>query len=504
MHKLIKYIAWPTLICLFIYLGCDSSLLDEPKPQDPVEDDFFLTEQDFHLALIGMYASLTDYWWWNANNPAFPLWVLPDDQATTTGTTTAAVDFEAFSSLEPTNAASRDFYAACYKIIQRANTLIEKNAEAENIYVTAGLKNAHRGEALFVRSFIHFSLWNYYGIAPVVTRRNTSIDQTFIGPSAGTDLLTQCITDLQEAATLLPASWDADNLGRITRNAAYGMLGKVLVFRGTVEGTTADFTSAINAFNAISGVSLVPNWTDNFAFDAENNAESLFEFQASRSAVENIWLNNDFGTVNGNMSTAGYTGFIANNQSASYGGRIKATQKMVDALAPNDPRTAYTLDADQRYVIKFALRSGPLPRNITSIDNPRVMRYAEVLLLKAEATLRAGAALTDAIGYINEVRTRARNFGGGSFPEDLNTSETNPDLVMQWIRNEKLIELAFEEGHRWWDLRRWAMINEITLDDAFFDSDNTNFDFTYPKHLYYPIPQTELNRNNKMTQNEGY
>jgi hypothetical protein len=283
------------------------------------------------------------------------------------------------------------------------------------------------------------------------------------------------------------------------------MLGKVLVFRGTVTENTADFTDAIAAFDRITGVSLVANFDDNHAADTENNNESLFEYQASQAGGgDNIWLPDDFDTNIGSMSTAGYVGFENINNFGYGGSRIVATQKLVDLFDPGDPRLPLTVNATTRNVTKYVLRDQKNQVNASSVNNPRLLRYADVLLLKAEAVLRSGGSIATAIGLINEVRTRARNMSAGSAPANRNVAETEKGVVMQWLRDERFMELAFEEAHRWWDLRRWALAGEITLTNAFFNSENPNFNFEYPKHLYFPIPLSELDRNPNMSKNDGY
>jgi hypothetical protein len=127
-----------------------------------------------------------------------------------------------------------------------------------------------------------------------------------------------------------------------------------------------------------------------------------------------------------------------------------------------------------------------------------------VLLLKAEALVKSGGSTTEAIGFINDVRTRARNMGGGALPANYSTSETNRTTIMQWIMNERFIELA-AEGQRWFDLRRWAKGGDITLNNAFFDSRNsTQMGFVAPKHLDFPIPTSETSKNPNITPNPNY
>jgi hypothetical protein len=293
------------------------------------------------------------------------------------------------------------------------------------------------------------------------------------------------VIDLMEAATLLPASWATAQRGRVTANAANGMLGKVLVFRGTVNKTATDFTAAIAAFNKISGVSLVPNFGDNFDVNKENNAESLFEFQASTAGGDNVWLPNEFDGAIGTMSS--YWGYFYQGNTRSNNNRnYIATNKLLSAITPADPRFLFTV-------------------NPTSTSGKQLIKWSKNDLTGGNGQSSANGSTSEAIGLINQIRTRARNMmPGGLTPADYSTTETNKTTIMSWIMNERFIELA-AEGHRWPDLRRWHLAGVLTLNNAFFDATNTaQLGFDPNKHIVFPIPLTELDRNPNVTQNSNY
>jgi hypothetical protein len=139
-----------------------------------------------------------------------------------------------------------------------------------------------------------------------------------------------------------------------------------------------------------------------------------------------------------------------------------------------------------------------------SINNTRLLRYADVLLLKAEAIVQSGGATAAAVGLVNEIRTRARNMvPGGTVPANLSTAETNRETIMRWIMDERFRELA-GEGQRWPDIRRWHIQGIITLTNAFFNSNSSSMSFQLPKHLLFPIPNSEIDVNPNMVQNTGY
>ena len=480
--------------------GCNTEL--EIPPSSATEADFFKTESEFDRAVLGIYSRVTDLYNFNAGTIIQPLYFLPGDDVTRTGNDA----FEHFGTLTSTNGNSSRFFDRTYQMIGRANIVIQKLDEENGVYNNATLKSTHRGEALFLRGFGFFNLWVYYGKAPIVTERITSLSNLYPEESQGNALLDQAITDLTEAASLLPVSWPGSQKGRATSNAANGMLGKALVFRGTINKAAADFTAAIAAFNKITGTSLVADFGDNFNANTENNEESLFEFQASTAGGDNIWLANEFDGAIGTMSAYWgnfYEGNTRNNNNVNY----LATQKLINAFAPGDPRLPLTINTGStsgKQLIKWSLNDVTSGNGVSSANNPRILRYADVLLLKAEAILQSGGSTTEAIGLVNQVRARARNMSGGGVPADLSTAETNKVTIQDWIINERFIELA-AEGHRWPDLKRWHIAGNVVLNNAFFDAANSAaMNFAAPKNLVFPIPISELDRNPNITQNPDY
>lgn len=480
-----------------LYLSCNKSKL-ELLPHGPTEASYFATEKDYSKAVLGIYAKMTDFYWFNNNDPKVGLFFLPGDDITTNASNEES---EVFASLQPSSGRVSYIYTAIYQMIGRANVVLEKvEGVPVGIYVTPNLKDYHKGEALFLRGFAYYYLWNYYGTAPLRLKRPvTSADFTPPGTS-GTQLLDQAIKDLTEAATLLPASWDAANRGRVTANSANGLLGKSLVFRASVTKNVADYTSAMAAFTKITGVNLTPNFADNFSDATENNSESLFEFQAAKASGNNYWLDNDFNNTEGDISI--YWGYYSNHWSLFGKSRFFATTKLLNAFDATDPRKSITLDAANRNVNKYVKGDGS-GGDPGSKDNYRILRLADVKLLNAEAILQSGGTTTAAIALVNEVRTRARNMvPAGVFPADYPTSETNKTTIMNWIMNERFIELA-GEGQRWLDIKRWHIQGIITLDNNFFGS-NVAVQFQAPKHLLLPIPNSERDVNPNVSQNTGY
>ncbi|HEV8084028.1 MAG TPA: RagB/SusD family nutrient uptake outer membrane protein [Chitinophagaceae bacterium] len=488
--------------CCFVINGCSKSKLDL-LPHGPTEQSYFTKEDDFTKAVLGVYAKMTDFFWYNAGSSPIPAFLLPGDDITTNDNNEP---FETFGSLQPSDGTLSTLYAAHYQMIARANLVLDKIAGvASGIYQTANLENYHKGEVLFLRGYAFYNLWNFFGTSPLVLERVTNDNQFTPPGTTGTQLLDQAIQDFTDAAGLLPASWDAANRGRVTANSANGMLGKSLVFRASVTGgNAADYTAAIAAFNKVSGAQLQTDFGDNFAFDTENNSESLFEFQASQAfGFDNVWLSNDFDNAVGALSI--FWGFYDNNFALFGRSRFYVTPKLVSTFDANDPRLSLTLNPSDSTVTKYVKRDKKSQSGVASVNNYRILRFADVLLLKAEAVLQSGGSTSEAIGYINLVRARARVMApAGTEPADRSAAETDKTKIMQWIMDERLIELA-GEGQRWFDMRRWQIQGILTVDNSTFSSNvSANMNFQVAKHLYFPIPNSEIDVNPNVKQNPGY
>ena len=489
------------LISFLTFIGlnsCNESRLDI-EPGFPTEESYFVEEIEFTRAIYGVYAKMTDFYWYNGGQDNFvtPIMYLTGDDITTTGQD----EFEIFSNIQPGSGRINYFFRAIYQMIGRANVLLEKNAAVEDgVYVTPGLKEAHRGEALFLRGYAYFLLWNIWGTAPLITERLKSLDDTTPVSSTGNQLLDQAIADFTEAATLLPDSWPELDRGRVFKSSANGMLGKLLVFRGTVTNNPSDHQAAITAFDKITDRTLVPVYDDNFAADTENNDESLFEYQATQAfGFDNVWLDNDFDNAVGSLAV--FWGFYNNAFNMFGKAPFIATQKLLDTFEADDPRLEWSMNPATLEFRKYVTRDQLNQSAASSTNNPRILRYADVLLLQAEALNESGGSTTGAIDLINQVRARAR--GAGASPADRDNGVTDRTQIRQWIMDERLMELA-GEGQRWIDIRRWALAGQITLDNAFFSSAIPGDMGFESKNLYFPIPTGETDANPNITQNPGY
>ena len=543
MKKINKTLARVVVIIAVLLSACNSDETLNLEPIGSVESAFFASEAEMEKAVKGIYQKVGYLYQYPGNQNNFIqqiFWFPSDDMVSKSPSSFATDNFDALNS---SNEPLRLFFNYSYQLIARANIVLEKIVENGDIAYTKKpeMKNWHKGEALFLRSWIYFQLWNVFGTAPIVNERITDLANSYPPGTTGTELLDQAIKDLQEASTLLPANWTAtaaiDN-GRLTKSSALALRAKCLVFRGTVTKSNKDFTDAIADINAISGYSLMANYGQNFDVAYEFNKETLFEFPASNpSGNPNPFVagGNDAFSAIGDIGV--WWGPLNNRWNWIGNANVFATAALQNAYEKTGTGTSIVYDPRRQFVCNDVVNNNNILKYVqtnatyntnpwvngngnglnggNSINNPRILRYADVMLLKAEALVRSGGSLSEAIGLINQLRDRARKStyvasvppsplpAPAAVPVDRLTTETNSATVLDWVFEERRLELACEEGHRWFDLRRRHMAGEIDLKTWDFGHIKVGSGFQ-DKHIYFPFPGGEVTDNPNMKQNPGY
>ncbi len=487
-----------------IVLGCSDKDLDVSFARQTT-DTFFSEEgpDSYDKAVIGGYAKLTqfykNYTGVNGTPSAYlqAISTMRDDLLTSN----VPDPFEVFGALNATNPSTSDYYRLAYQLINRMNLVLDKMGEfGDAVFVDdADLKKTYEGEARFMRAYMYFHLALNYGTPPLVKESIT--DLGFI-PSNSVDgeVLDFAIDELTAAAALLPDSWSEANIGRATKGSALSILGKALLHRATINGYNGgDLTAALAAFDQIDGLgySLLPNFADNFDGENENTSESLFEIQFGQNAVNNIWIPiDDFAPV---ADLGGFWGFF---DGFLTGRLMSPSTKLQNAFEAGDPRKDMTFREGQikKYIDKN-VRQFP-----TDLNNARVIRLADVILMKAEAMLMSGGDKQQVIMLINTIRERARTSldPAGAIPADRDVLETDENTVLQWIMDERVLELAGEEAWRWYDLIRWNKAGKIDISSWDFSSDQA-ISFDAGKHLLLPFPASEISLSSgSLGQNPNY
>jgi hypothetical protein len=394
----------------------------------------------------------------------------------------------------------RGFWSDSYRTINRSNAVL---GHVPGITMDQTLRDRVLGEAPFLRALSYFNLVRLFGDVPLLDHEVTSLASLDIGRSPAADVYALIIADLQTAATTLPASYSGADLGRATSGAAKSLLAKVYL-------TQQNWTLAAQTAGQVvsSGTySLLPNFKDNFRIATKlRNAESIFELN-----YDGVLTPGTGSVVTLFTLPAGYPGGDAY-------GLIEVLPSTLAKYSSSDNRgqgasviSAPYTDAQNR-TVTWALPNGAVvykymddasTQNMNkrgwaqqSNDWP-VLRYADVLLMYAEAVNEGGAATAGAKeAALNQVRARA---GLAAVPV------LTQGAFRDSVKVERQRELLFE-GNRWFDLARWGVL------DATIRAKTAEVAARYPgettshgvKGPLLPIPQGEINLNGKLTQNAGW
>lgn len=478
-----------SLVLLVVFLSSCSGFLDKKPLGQLTSDNFFETEEQAVWATNAIYNQLRD--WDVSVFSTIGLTDIISDDADKGSTPTDASFLSELDNFtfDAENIAFGGVWRGHFRGIYRANIVIDRIPEIE---MDEGLKARLLGEARFLRAFFYFRLVRWFGDLPLIDHilKNDEYEQARVDKS---EIYSFIIDDLNYARENLPAKYDSKNTGRITSGAATGLLAKVYL---TIKDYQNAEKYAMEVINS-GQYALYPSYQKLFMIEGENCEESIFEIQAS--AFETGGGGTQYNEVQGVRGTPNL-GWGFNRPS----------DDLVKAYEPGDPRRDATIlypgeilpdgsavvednpnILNERYNQKawVPAHSGG---NGNGPGNIRVLRYADILLIAAEA-LNENDNPTEALKYLNMVRARAR--GNNNFIlKDI--SETDKFKLREIIYHERRVELAMEQ-HRWFDLIREGNVADImtALDKVFIIG----------KHELMPIPQSEIDLSGgTMTQNPGY
>lgn len=464
------------LFATLMFVSCDDNFLnvDSRENIEQVDSGENYTPNEY---VIGVYGSFTD--WEYAFSWLGVTEIISDNadkgsSPSDTGADKHLLDNLEFSSTTPSIQA---MWTKWYKTIGRATYAIEYTESFE--MSDAALKNRLIGEARFLRALCYFFLIRYHGDIPLQHQ-----DLTQRAPE--NEVYEFIISDLESAIENLPlkSEYPPEDLGRVTRGAAQALLAKVYLQR-------ENWTEALNYANQVinSGeYGLEPNYEDIWREYSENGIESIFEIQArGESTSHGI---QQYSQTQGARGTGGWGwGFNTPTEDLvnaydSEGDEIRKDATIIFAGETLwDGREVSSSVENPRYNEK-AYSSANLGAGDTD-KNMRLLRYAEILLIKAEAANELNDPDT-AQDALNEVRERVEL--------DPVTTADQAEL-RQAIWKERRLELAFEHD-RWFDLLRTGQAGEV------MQAHGKNFDES--KHYLFPIPEEQLRQTPGMTQNPGY
>lgn len=487
LNKILPTKAYASLCCFFatmlMIIGSCKKNLDEVPYSFLGEENSFKTASDATVALNAVYDKLRTIYGMTMINMAD----LNSEELNVEATVGATVlDFKK-NTYSASNSIFDAFYTNCYLLIDRANRVLQN---VPGITMDPAAKAQILGEAKFLRALTYFDLVQAFGDVPLVLAPTSDVVNVSIERTKAEEVYTQIINDLKDAdAANLPAKYTSSGtIGRATSGAVKSILAKVYL-------TRKDYTnSALYAKQVIDSktYSLFPDYKDVFPPANKNGQEHIFSAQFSCAK-----------TVYGSPMAQNFSIYFSYpiNQG---GGVYNADTLYVNSYLPGDYRKQITIITQK---VNPSNNQLVLARNGPCIDkywdhspcgefqarnNFMIIRYADVLLIYAEAVNEISGPGTEAYDAINQVRTRARNGNSSANPQNLTGLSQSQfrDAVLQ----ERGWELCYE-GHRRWDLLRTGKYLS-TLQAANMSVSE--------KNLLYPIPQHQRDVNPALTQNPGY
>jgi hypothetical protein len=477
------------VLTLMMFASCGDDFIDV-DPQNATSDTFFNTEEEYQSALIAAYDPL------HSTYLNVMVGEIASDNTLAGGE--SATDVPGIQEIDdmihtPVNQQLRDIWSWMYGGVNRANFIMEfqDNIDFPN-------KNAVLAQARFLRAYYYFELVKWFGDIPFVVDRRFVLGEEFgLERTPKAEVYAQIEQDLIFAADNL--TYTAPEVGRATKGAAQALLGKVYLYQDK-------FSEAAIVLEEVIGsgfYDLLTDYSTMFENDNENTIESVFEVQYADEAGQGASFDclqcSEGNVAVGFNGIRNYTGPLFDS---GFSFNVPV-QEVVDAFEDGDLRKdtaildinswaeatgatfATGFEHTGYYNRKYISRQGDLntgDANLTNPNNYRAIRFADVLLMAAEALNRGGINDMQAQIYLNRVRTRA------GLP-NANVTGTN---LTNAIYKERRVELV-GEGHRFFDLVRTGRASQ-EIDG-----------FQSGKHEVFPIPLIEIQlAGSNWEQNPGY
>ena len=515
------------IVAILSMSSCVKEFLDI-SPEDSITTAMFpKSEGDMKMLLNGVYASLRETELYNQG--LFGFGAL--DGATPNAYNWA--DGMVINNLGKGNLLSSSAgvvtykWTRAYRIINRANFLLNIIDEVE---LSENVKNLYIGEAHFLRGLAYSKLVEAYGGVPILPMElSTTVEALNLSRASVEETWAQVEADCDVAISRLGIN--APETGRATKGAALALKMRASLFQKKYQETI----NLADEIEALGKYALFPSYEGLFMAENENNVEVIFDIQYMEGE-------NDQGTYLDQYNGTG-TG------SWTRGSRYVPTDHLVNAYEnidgsptvpfnPNDrttwegrdPRLAFTVVLPHSFILghqfpnylypggafnhagnalkhlgtrKYRVQDeDKLPPAGQSYINYIVLRYADILLSKAEALIESGGDVSAAIALMNRIRTERNDVKISALPTNLSREEAREKL-----RNERRIEFALE-GFYWDDIRRWDICDDIYPLNI-LDHNGNIIERRFPngyqrQYQLLPIPDSERSMNSNLTQNPGW
>lgn len=537
MKKTVIY----TLLLSGILSGC-SDILDTVPTDRLSSEVYWRTDKDAEYAANAVYRFLENHGTLLGRD-------VMSDIARATFETSDETKVEA-SIADPQTGIFQNTWNDLYRGIRRCNDYmanVDKITPTDPTFV-----NRMTAEVRTLRCYFYDRLVSYFGDVPLITVPIDINESKKLTRTPASEIYEFIYKEITESVNDLPET--TAEKGRVTKGAAQGILARSMLFAsGNVTGAdnrpVTYLERAKAAADAViaSGVySLLPSYKDLFNYENENNQEIVFDKQFLKDLYSNAVMNN-FGAVsignNGSMMSPTIelvdeyemisgkkitedTGYDPKSPYENRDPRLLYTLYVPGSTLPNgtvyDSRPGWSSSSDVIGASYQVSKTGILPRKYINAEdigqsnrtncgiNLIIIRYAEILLIAAEARIELNTELDVALGYINQVRQRA----------DVNmpvlSGITTQSALREAVRHERMVELALE-GSRFFDIRRWKIaemvcnkgqitgMRYVSKESGELVTITTDYQKKFTSRDYlWPVPYNERQLNTGLTQNEGW
>ncbi len=495
-----KYIFYALVLSGFCLSSCDESFLDTVSTDTYNDATWWQTENQVISTINGCYTVLRNDQLYGTTafreeNISPNSYSMGGDSPVDVGNHNAGNDNRFLNK-----------WGANYQGIGRVNYLL---GNIDKVQMDQALKDRIKAEAYFLRGLFYFNLVNYYGGVPLILNQPDFTTQGSLPRNTREEVLNQILTDLNNAASVLPQSYTGANKGRATKGAAMALKARVLLY----EGRWSEAAEAAKAVIDLKEYSLFPDYRGLFYLENEGNKEVIFdvqylvpEYNNSFDIIIELQINvaPTLDLVNSYLMSDGNTTLQSPlfDPSKPYENRDSRLHKtivipgyMFRGSIVNNTKyfsTGYGFKKYTTYKDNVAQ-----PSISYSEINFIVLRYADILLMYAEAQNEASGPDLSVYEAVNQVRDRA---GMPDIPVGL-----TKDQMRTALRLERRIELAGESLY-YHDIRRWRTA-EFVMNGEVLNSKGAVVQrrtFNAQRDYLWPIHSTIIQENPALEQNPGY
>lgn len=512
--KLNKIYLWIIIAAMssLIFTGC-SDLLDQRPQGEWVEGDEG-SGGSFQSDIFTLYAKLRGFHV-TSGTTALAIHSFRSEDAEKGSTASDGAShgrmFDDFEYIA-TNGLIGSYWTANYEIIILANKILDDIAQSEDDKGTLSEGDLiNRSEAHFFRAFAFFNLVRAFGDVPKIDFRIVNAEEANIPKSPAAEIYDLIDADLEAAEAHLPQSWPPVYTGRLTWGAARSLHARTWMMRNDWNNM---YTASVEVIQ--SGLyDLNTPYNQIFRETGENSSESILELQCTATASQpgSNEIGSQFAQVQGvrgagewNLGWGWHTptelmaesfeeGDPRKDETLLYFIKTGGDPASIPANQPYGEKPIANADVINKYYNKKAYTNPSLRATYTKGGfwfNIRIIRYADVVLMAAEAANELGRT-AEAGEYLEMVRARARGTNASVLPKVTTTDQTE---MRDAIRHERRVELGMEFD-RFYDLVRWGIAREVL-----HAAGKTAYQ---EKHALLPLPQNEVDKSNGvLVQNPNY